>query len=62
MTIIRTIVLLMLLMCAVSKTKAYKTPHGNFDVQTTCPKNHTGFKRRGDKNTYTCPYCGLDMC
>lgn len=43
------------------KTEAEKSPHGNFDVATSCNKGHTGYKKRGDKETYKCPYCGNDM-
>jgi predicted RNA-binding Zn-ribbon protein involved in translation (DUF1610 family) len=43
------------------KTEAYKTSSGNYDVQATCPKGHTCFKKRGDSNPYKCPYCGHDV-
>lgn len=39
-------------------TTAEKTPRGNYDVKATCEKGHTSFKKRGDSNTYKCPYCG----
>ena len=43
------------------KTEGKKTPSGNYDVQATCPKQHTVFKKRGDTNPYKCPYCGHDV-
>lgn len=43
------------------KTEAMKTSSGSYDVQATCPKGHTCFKKRGDSNTYKCPYCGHDV-
>jgi hypothetical protein len=45
----------------VFKTEALKSANGNFDVQGTCPKGHTVFKKRGDFNAYKCPYCGHDV-
>ena len=46
---------------AMFKTEAMKTSSGSYDVQATCPKGHTCFKKRGDSNTYKCPYCGHDV-
>lgn len=43
------------------KTEAQKTASGNYDVQATCAKGHTCFKKRGDRDTYKCPYCGNDV-
>jgi PHP family Zn ribbon phosphoesterase len=43
------------------KTEAKTNPSGAYDVQTTCSKGHTSFKKRGDSNQYKCPYCGLDV-
>lgn len=43
------------------KTEAMKTPSGNYNVQGTCDKQHTSFKKAGDRNTYKCPYCGHDV-
>ena len=43
------------------KTEAQKTPSGNYDVQATCSKGHTSYKKRGDSATYKCPYCGNDV-
>lgn len=43
------------------KTEAKKTKEGNYNVDSTCNKGHTAFKKAGDRNTYKCPYCGLDM-
>jgi len=45
----------------VFKTEAQKTASGNYDVQATCTKGHTCFKKRGDRDTYKCPYCGNDV-
>ena len=43
------------------KTEAKKVSSGNYDVQGTCSKGHTSFKKRGDSKTYKCPYCGHDV-
>lgn len=43
------------------KTEAKKSPEGNFNVQASCPKGHTSFKKAGDPNPYTCPYCGHEV-
>lgn len=45
----------------VFKTKAEKTSSGNFNIQATCPKGHTCFKKAGDRNPYECPYCGHEV-
>jgi hypothetical protein len=43
------------------KTEAMRSPQGNYNVATSCSNGHTGYKKSGDRNTYKCPYCGLDM-
>lgn len=43
------------------KTEAMKTPQGNYNVQSTCAKQHTSYRKQGDSNPYKCPYCGLDV-
>lgn len=43
------------------KTEAEKVARGNYNVQATCKKQHTCFKKQGDSNAYKCPYCGSDV-
>lgn len=43
------------------KTKAEKTAHGSWNVESTCPKGHTSYRKQGTGGTYECPYCGLDV-
>lgn len=41
------------------KVTASKTPHGSYNVASSCDKGHTSFKKQGDKSSeYKCPYCG----
>jgi PHP family Zn ribbon phosphoesterase len=34
------------------------TKEGNYDIEVTCPKGHTYYKKRGDTSSYKCPMCG----
>lgn len=44
------------------KVEAKKTSQGNYNVQSTCTKGHTSFKKDGDRSSaYKCPYCGHDV-
>ena len=43
------------------KTEGKKNKEGNYDVEASCPKGHTCYKKRGDRETYKCPYCGYDV-
>ncbi len=38
------------------KTEGKKVKTGNYDVEATCEKGHTYYKKRGDINSYSCPY------
>ena len=43
------------------RTEGEKVARGNYDVQASCPKGHTCYKKRGDSNPYKCPYCGHEV-
>lgn len=44
------------------KVEGMKTSNGNYNIQATCPKGHTCFKKSGDSSSaYKCPYCGHDV-
>lgn len=43
------------------KPEGRKTRDGNHNVQATCRRGHTCFKKQGDTDTYKCPYCGHDV-
>ena len=43
------------------RTEAKKTSQGMYNVQSTCPKQHTSYRKANDKDAYKCPYCGLEV-
>ena len=44
------------------KVEAKKTSQGNYNIQSTCAKGHTSYKKDGDRSSaYKCPYCGHDV-
>jgi len=44
------------------KVETKRSPEGNYNVATTCPKGHTTFKKAGDTTSaYKCSYCGHNV-
>lgn len=44
------------------KATAKKSPEGNYNIATTCPKGHTSYKKQGGtSNEYVCPHCGYQV-
>lgn len=43
------------------KTVAKKIAQGLYTIEAMCRNGHTAYKKQGDTNPYSCPYCGENM-